>query len=169
VHDLIRLTELLLKDGIAMVSIHEAVDTSTATGKMFYTLVTVISEWERGVLGERTQEALAHMRRNGERIGPPPYGFALAPDGKHLVPVPAEGKVLARIGRERARGMSFGFIADGLNADRILRKGGKQWYAATIRRVLATVRRREAGCTPEVRSRRAGQTEVLQVRMRRAA
>jgi site-specific DNA recombinase len=60
VRDLIRLTELLLKHGIALVSIQEAVDTSTATGKMFYTLVTVISEWERGVIGERTRDALAH-------------------------------------------------------------------------------------------------------------
>jgi len=66
VRDLIRLTELLLRQRIALVSIQEGVDTSTATRKMFYTLVTVISEWERGVIGERTWEALAHKCRNGE-------------------------------------------------------------------------------------------------------
>ena len=122
VRDLIRVTELLLRQGIALVSIHEAVDTSTATGKMFYTLVTVISEWERGVIGERTRDALAYKRRNSERVGALPYGFALADDGKHLVAVPAEGKVLAQIGKERAKGGSYGRIADALNADRIRTK-----------------------------------------------
>jgi DNA invertase Pin-like site-specific DNA recombinase len=169
VRDLIRLTELLLKQSIALVSIQEAVDTSTATGKMFYTLVTVVSEWERGVIGERTREALAHKRRNGERIGSIPYGFTLARDGKHLVPVPAEGKVLALIGKERAKGLSYGLIADGLNADRIPTKGGGQWHAMTVRSVLATVRRREAGGAPKAQDQRAGQAGGPQARSRRAA
>ena len=149
VGDLNRLTELLLKQSIALVSIQEAVDTSTATGKMFYALVTVISEWERGVIGERTREALAYKRRNGEGVGALPYGFTLAKDGKHLVPVLAEGKVLTRINKERAKGTSYDRIADGLNADRIRTKRGGRWYAMTVRSVLATARRRAAGCPPE--------------------
>jgi site-specific DNA recombinase len=169
VRDLIRLTELLLKQRIALVSIQEAVDTSTTTGKMFYTLVTVISEWERGVIGERTREALAHKRRNGERIGSIPYGFKLARDGKHLVPVPAEGKVLAQMGKERAKGNRYGLIADGLNADRIPTKRGSHWQAATVRSVLATVRRRETGCAPEAQARRPGQAGGPQARSPRAA
>jgi len=169
VRDLIRLTELLLKQRIALVSIQEAVDTSTATGKMFYTLVTVISEWERGVIGERTKEALAHKRRNGERIGVIPYGFTLADDGKHLVPVPAEGKILALIGKERAQGTSYGLIADGLNADRIPTKRGRHWQAATVRSVLATVQRREAGGAPKAPTRRPAQAGGPQARSRRAA
>jgi site-specific DNA recombinase len=138
VRDLIRLTELLLKHGIALGSIQEAVDTTTATGKMFYSLVTVISEWERGVIGERTREALAYKRRNGERIGPVPYGYIPGRDGKHLTLDPIEGPVVARMMRERKRGVSLGRIADGLNADRITTKGGKTWYPATVKSVLET-------------------------------
>lgn len=138
VRDLIRLTELLLKHGIALGSIQEAVDTSTAMGKMFYTFVTVVSEWERGTIGERTREALAYKRRNGERIGPIPYGYTLGRDGKHLTLDPTEGPVVARMMRERKRGVSLGRIADGLNADRITTKGGKAWYPATVKSVLET-------------------------------
>jgi DNA invertase Pin-like site-specific DNA recombinase len=116
---------------------------------MFYALVTVISEWERGVIGERTREALAYKRRNRECVGALPYGFRLAKDGKHLVPVLAEGKVLAQIKKEQARKMSDDRIADGLNADRIRTKRGGRWYAMTVRSVLATARRREAESTPE--------------------
>jgi DNA invertase Pin-like site-specific DNA recombinase len=169
VGDLNRLTELLLKQSIALVSIQEAVDTSTATGKMFYALVTVISEWERGVIGERTREALAYKRRNGECVGALPYGFKLTKDGKHLVPVLAEGKVLAQIKKERARKMSDDRIADGLNADRIQTKRGGRWYAMTVRSLLATARRRAAESTPEASARRQEKAGGPQARAHRAA
>ena len=136
---------------------------------MFYALVTVISEWERGVIGERTREALAYKRRNGECVGALPYGFKLAKDGKHLVPVLAEGKVLAQIKKERARKMSYDRIADVLNAERIRTKRGGRWYAMTVRSVLATARRREAESTPEASARRQEKAGGPQVRAHRAA
>jgi len=149
VRDLLYLTDFTDKHHVTLVSLQEAVDTGTATGQLFRNIVTVISEWERGVIGERTREALAYKRRNGEGVGALPYGFTLAKDGKHLVPVLAEGKVLTRINKERAKGTSYDRIADGLNADRIRTKRGGRWYAMTVRSVLATARRRAAGCPPE--------------------
>ncbi len=142
VRDLIRLTELLRKHGVALVSIQEAVDTSTATGQMFYTLVTVISEWERGVIGERTREALAHKRRDGKRAGAIPYGFKLARDRKTLVEVPEEQRTLALIQRKRERlNLSFSRIATDLNARGNLAKHGGRWQPGTIRSVLRTLHR----------------------------
>ncbi len=143
VRDLLRLTELADKHKVALISIEELVDTSTVTGQLFRNIIMSISEWERGIIGERTREALAYKRRNGERVGAIPYGFALAEDGKHLVPVSEEQDVLARMQRERNDGMSFRLIADGLNADLIPTKGGSTWHAATVRSVLQTARRRE--------------------------
>jgi len=143
VRDLVRLTDLADKHKVALVSIQEAVDTGTATGKLFRAIVTSISEWERGVIGERTREALDYKRRNRERIGTIPYGFTLAKDGTHLMPVPAERKVLAQIAKARERGKSYERIADDLNADRIPTQGGGRWYAATVRSVWLTAQRRE--------------------------
>ena len=60
-------------------------------------------------------------------------------------------------------------IADGLNADRIPTKRGSHWQAATVRSVLATVRRRETGCAPEAQARRPGQAGGPQARSPRAA
>ena len=144
VRDLVRLTDLAAKHRVALVSIQEAVDTTTATGQLFRTLVTCISEWERGIIGERTREALAYKRSKGERIGTIPYGFTLARDGSHLVPVRAERKVLAQITKARKRGTSYERIADDLNADRLPTKGGGRWYPATVRSVFLTARKRAA-------------------------
>jgi DNA invertase Pin-like site-specific DNA recombinase len=146
VRDLVQLTDEAERHQVALVSIQEAVDTGTATGQLFRNIVTSISEWERNVIGERTREALAYKRRNGERIGSLPYGYAVAKDGTRLVEVPRELKVLTRIQRERARGLSFARIADNLNAERVPTKckAKRGWLAGTVRSVLATTMRREA-------------------------
>jgi site-specific DNA recombinase len=141
---LVRLTELTEKHKVALASIQEAVDTSNPTGQLFRNIITSISEWERGIIAERTRDALAYKRRNGERIGTIPYGYTLAKDGRHLVPDPEEMEVLAQIERERSHGKSYESIADELNADRIPTKGKGRWYAATVRSVLQTARKREA-------------------------
>ena len=88
-------------------------------------------------------EALAYKRRNGERIGTIPYGFTLGKDGKGLVEVPKQQKVLVQIAEERADGKSYERIADDLNADRIRTQSGGRWYPATVRSVLMKARKRQ--------------------------
>ena len=63
--DLLRLTDDADKHQVLLVFIPEAVDTGTATGQLFRNIVTSIREWERGIIGERTCEALTYKRRNG--------------------------------------------------------------------------------------------------------
>ncbi len=169
VRDLVRLTELADIHKVALISMEEGVDTKTATGKLFRTLVTVFSEWEREVMGERTREALAYKRRNGERVGTIPYGFAVAEDGKRLVPVPDEQKVLARIQKERDGGMAYWLIADSLNADLIPSKSGGTWWTATVRSVLETARRREATSGDDAGRGRRGKTSPDSRKRKRAS
>ncbi len=156
--DLDHISELAEKNKVSLISIQEAIDTSTATGKLFRILVTAFSQWEREVMGERTREVLAYKRRNGERIGTIPYGFTVAEDGKTLVPVPEEMKVLKRIQKERDSGTAFWLIADGLNADLIPSKSGGTWWTATVRSVLETARRREAVSGDNAGRSRRGKT-----------
>lgn len=158
VRDLVHITDLADKHEVVLVSIQEAVDTATPTGQLFRNIITSIAEWERGIIGERTREALAYKRRNGERVGAIPYGFTLAEDGKRLVPVSDEQKVLARIQRERDGGMAYRLIADSLNADLIPSKSGGTWWTATVRSVLETARRREAVSGRDARVGRSGKT-----------
>ncbi len=74
VRDLVRLTDLADKHKVALVSIQEAVDTGTATGQLFRNIVTSISEWERGVICERTRKALAYSDAMGNASGRSPMG-----------------------------------------------------------------------------------------------
>ena len=50
----------------------EAIDTTTAAGRMMYTMVAAVAAFERELLIERTVEGLAHARAKGVRFGRPP-------------------------------------------------------------------------------------------------
>lgn len=69
--DLIELTELFQKKGVHLVSLKEAIDTSTSTGKLLFTLMSAIAQFERDVIADRTCEGLRSARARGRTGGRP--------------------------------------------------------------------------------------------------
>jgi site-specific DNA recombinase len=119
-------------------SIQEAVDTTSATGELFFNIVASISQWERRVIGERTSAALAHKRTQGQRVSRDPFGWRVNGDGRTLYPVAAEQAIVAQMTTWRAERKSLASIADRLNAGGIAPKRGARWFASSVRSVLAT-------------------------------
>ena len=66
--DLIELTELFEQKGVHLVSLKEQIDTNTSTGKLLFTLMAAIAQFERDVITDRTREGLKSARARG-RIG----------------------------------------------------------------------------------------------------
>ena len=69
--DLIELTELFQGKGVHLVSLKEAIDTSTSTGKLLFTLMSAIAQFERDVIAARTREGLRSSRARGRTGGRP--------------------------------------------------------------------------------------------------
>ena len=69
--DLIELTELFEKRGVHLVSLKESIDTSTSTGKLLFTLMSAIAQFEREVIADRTREGLRSARARGRTGGRP--------------------------------------------------------------------------------------------------
>jgi DNA invertase Pin-like site-specific DNA recombinase len=57
--------------GIDFVSMTEAIDTTTAAGKMVFTMLAAVAEFEKDLIRERTRAGLARARAAGKRIGRP--------------------------------------------------------------------------------------------------
>ena len=69
--DLIEMVSLLESKGIGLKSIHEAIDTSSSTGKLVFHMFGALAEFERNLIRERTNAGLQAARSRGKVGGRP--------------------------------------------------------------------------------------------------
>jgi len=72
VHNMLELITLFKQREIAFISLRENFDTSTATGRMFFTVMLALSEFERNLMIERTRAGLEAAKARGRKGGRPP-------------------------------------------------------------------------------------------------
>ena len=98
------------------------VDTSTPSGEFLVNVMASASQFERRIIGQRTKEALAEVRKQGTTLGRPPL---------------MEKETLYLIAHLRKQGKTLQEIAQRLNEKGIktAHKGSK-WHASTIAKAL---------------------------------
>lgn len=69
--DLIELTELFKSKGVRLVSLKESIDTESSTGKLLFTLMSALAQFERYTIADRTREGLRSARARGRTGGRP--------------------------------------------------------------------------------------------------
>ena len=100
-----------------------------------------VAQWEREAIGERTTDALAHLRAEGVVLGRAALGWrhAAATDPttvrRVLEPVDAQFAIIERIQALRREGRSFAAIARQLADDSYPTQRGGRWLPNTVRRV----------------------------------
>ncbi len=112
----------------------QAINTQSAMGRFFLTIMAGVAEMERNLIGERTKLALRYKRQNGKVYGPEPYGFRRVDED--LVPVPEELQALALMRSLRAKGKSYRQIAAELRRQKVPTKTGGRWEAMTVKKIL---------------------------------
>lgn len=140
--DLGHLIETYFAEGRwALVSVADQIDTRTAAGRMTLFILMTVAQWEREAIGERTADALAHLRAEGVPLGRPALGWRHTPEtdpatGRRvLCAVEEELTAIARIRTLRADGRSYAAIARQLTAEGHHSQRGGQWLPNTVRRV----------------------------------
>lgn len=114
----------------------QALDTSSAMGRMMVTIMAALAELERSLTGERTAGVLRHKRAQLEAYGPTPFGYLRT--GTALLADAGEQKELEfmRASREQG-GCTYREIAAALNARGVpTKRSGGRWHAASVRRIL---------------------------------
>jgi putative DNA-invertase from lambdoid prophage Rac len=82
--DLVTTLEELNYLGVGFVSLTEALDLTTPTGRAMAGLLSVFAAFEHEILRERVRAGLAHARQNGHRLGRPATAAAHAVDIRKL-------------------------------------------------------------------------------------
>lgn len=134
--DLCELLERFERRGVALISVAESLDTSSAAGRLVLNIMTAVSQWEREAIGERTRDAMNHKRTKGERVGNIRFGYRLGADDKHVEPDATEQEVLREIGRLRQSGHTMRGIAALLNQQSLRTRRGTTWRLESVARVL---------------------------------
>lgn len=118
------IAETLQKRDVALHSISEKIDSGSATGRLFYNILSAMAAWEREIIGERTKMALQFKKEAGERVSlHAPYGFSF--DGDKVVKNDREQAVVQRIADLHKAGHSIRSIVGALDAAGYRNRNGK--------------------------------------------
>lgn len=113
----------------------QAVDSQTAMGKFFLSIMASCAELELGNIRDRTRTALQHKRMRGDRLGTTPFGFRTPAPGAALVPDQRELETVRRLLELCEEDLPFAHVARRLNEEGRAAKRGGIWQSATVRRI----------------------------------
>ena len=133
--DALDIAERLHKAGANLVSLSESIDTTTAMGRFFFTVLAALAALERDLISERTSMAMRHIASNGGYTGGEfPYGKARNEAGD-LCQHQDEQRVIGMIRRLHAGGQGPASIARTLNGAMVPCRGSA-WHAKSVARIL---------------------------------
>jgi len=142
----LEIARLMDSKGVALHSITEKLDTKSAMGRFFFTLLASIAEMERGIISERIQAAMDRKKEKGEACNNnPPYGYRIIDN--RVLPDLEEQKTIRRIVELHNQGNTLIRIVEILTNEGILNRKGKPfgrtqihnllWYSRTVQRAQA--------------------------------
>jgi len=124
----------LEKSGCELVSITEAIDTSSPGGRMVFTVMAALCQFEREQIGERTRHAMAHKKAQGFRIGSIPHGYRI--EGGKVIPDADEQRIIQMVKRLRRQGYSLEKISGELAQRGTFNRHGRPFNHKSIASML---------------------------------
>jgi site-specific DNA recombinase len=123
------------KHNADLISLSEAIDTSTAGGRMFFHLLGVFAQWEREEITERVNASVLTRAKLGKSInGHAPYGYEWK--DRKLVIQPEEAAIRHKAYELFLQFRRKGQVAKHLNATGYRTRDGNIWRDTGIVRIL---------------------------------
>ena len=133
VRDLEELISQLEKYNCYLVCDRDDVNTSTANGRFFVRMLTVLSQLEIEIVSERTKFGLNGSIKSSHLPGPAPLGYKKDGNKKTIVDETTK-PVIERIFKMYLEGKSFQQISNIFNEEKLLNP--KKWKDTTIQKII---------------------------------
>ena len=133
--DTLHLIDLFDAQQVKFACVRDPIDTSSASGRVFFQIRSAFAEFERGCISERQTSSIAHRKSLGLFTGGVvPLGMrAIGPQGGRKLEVdPVTGPVLARCWVKLLEGASLRDLAAYLTSERIPTRWNVPWSITTV-------------------------------------
>ena len=140
------LYETYFKDGTKeLVAIRESIRLDSSLGRALVGILLVFAQMEREATGERTREAIGHIRKSGYHFGKVPYGKRTIPAPDHprmkiLVEDETEQRTIAQIKEWASEGVGISEMAVRLNAKGVPPPQGTAWTKSLLYNLRARLK-----------------------------